>query len=663
MKRHPTKIILSILVMGLVVGVAVTYAQDVDPVSTVELGEIPDSLLSMEEYPADPDAPFFYAFNGLDIFFEEENESIIAVMRYHVRIKVFDEENKEASLVGISYYFEDDIERISNIRGVTVQPDGERVSLDPDRIRTINANSRYNIKEFEMPEVREGSVIDYTYEIRRRYIEELPSFDLAHQVPTAVSQASLLLPPYLRYQVIAEHTDLEPERYEERIDTSSAPKVFSIPRPAPMMRQHWTVKDVPAVEEELYISSINDYRPRLNFLMSEFGNPRQELINSWEYIAGHLRRIQNPWKQIDTATRADSLGREIANHFESPEQRQDSIFAHLNKRMNFDGQRGAFGEFDEDFVLDGNASNQPAINQVLVAMLQGAGIEAAPVFTSTRSFGEINTSIPSYFQFNSMLVYSQIDGRSFLMDASFPESQPGLIDTEAYTDSGMVYQKNDYEWIALDPAKSFYSISVEVDGRLSSRGDLSGSVYAEHEGYSAQVVREKMAEGEGASQAVEEILFDGQSGLQLENAVVEQTENYRQPVILRADFTLEEYAISYQDGLDFRPMIVGDLSSNPFEETDRKLPVTLNAPERLKLDYQIEVPPDYSQDEQDQGNVLELPGARLEENYRSGGTLLSYNFDIDIRCKHFEVQDYPRLRELYERWVEISRGNWTIGKN
>ncbi|MDZ7690061.1 MAG: DUF3857 domain-containing protein [Balneolaceae bacterium] len=190
--------LLTVFLLALLVVPSISSAQiyknENAQIPTAEFGQVPDSLLQMESYNPAPSAPYLYAYKNVNITFEEEEESIVAILNYHVRIKVFDEDAKQASIIAIPYYFQDDVESVDQIRGYTYQPDGSRTSLQPENIRTINLNTRYNVKEFNMPGVAEGSVIEYSYRKKRRFIEELPDFHLAHQVPTAVAKATVEYP-------------------------------------------------------------------------------------------------------------------------------------------------------------------------------------------------------------------------------------------------------------------------------------------------------------------------------------------------------------------------------------------------------------------------------------------------------------------------------------
>lgn len=632
-------------------------------ITGLEFGEIPDSLYTMERYEPNPSAPFIYDFKNLDVSFENDENSIIAILNYHVRVKVFDADAREASIVAIPYYFERDIEEVRNIQAVTHTKDGRKIPLSEDAIRRININTRYNVIEFTMPAVQDGAILEYSYQIRRRYIEELPDFHLSNQAPTAMAKVSITYPGYLRYDTIRENFEGEVKHHTQEIDTSSVAKIFTIPQPDPILRETWIARNVPPIEEEAYISSLDDYRGKLKFKLSEFGIPRQKLENSWNLVVAELRRNQNVLEVAQKHSRARQIGTEIARRFENQSAIQDSIFRYVNTAVNFSGSKSPYSEVSDESVLSGEPADQAAINQTLLAMLNGAGIEAYPLLISTRQFGQINRSFPSFFQFNGQLTYSMIDGETYFMDASFPHSQPNLIPVDTYNETGLLLKPKGYDWKYINPAKSLFAIDIEVKAELDREGNLSGGISAESSGYPAQVIRQKHSNGEPIEQIVREAVFDGYSNAELGDISFANEQSFEEPFSFQADFMLQDYATSFSDGLEFSPMVVGYLMSNPFNESTRDLPVTLDAPEKLDLSYEITIPQGFSFPQGRQNRSIELPGASFTESYDIDTRTIRYEFHIDISRKRFEPEVYPQLLNLYERWVEISNSSWLIKRN
>lgn len=625
-----------------------------------EFNQLPDSLFADSQYPANPEVPFLYSLKKLDISFEETDQSIVAVLRYHVRVKIFDSSVQEASLVGIPYYFEDNIEQVQDIRGVTWQSPQQKIELSAEQVRTINVNSRYNVKEFTMPAVTDGSVIEYVYTIRRRYIEELPDFYLAHQVPTQRAEVSITYPQYLRYNgLVEDYQGLVRNFNSQRVPEGDAPKIYTFPQPDPVVTETWLASNIPAIRQESYITSLDDYRPKIKFQLSEFGIPRQTLENSWEFVVAELRRKQQINARINSYSQAQQRGASIAKEFDSKQAAQDSVFTFLNRVVNYSGSNAPFDSIGEVPVLNGEPSNQAAINQVLAAMLRGAGIEAHPVLVSTRSSGQINRDFPSFFQFNGQLVYSRIDGKSYFMDASFPYSHPNLISVEMYNEPGLLLGESGFQWLDIEPEHSRFGIDVDMQAELDRQGNLGGFMRIANIGYPAQQIRQRLAQGAPLEQVVRDVVFDGYGEVEVSSAQQLSSAN-ADSIILSADFRIPKYALSFADGLDFRPMIVGNLSENPFQNQDRNLPITLDAPERLDLSYTINLPDGMELAQSPADNEVRLPGATFTEIYSNETNTLQYNFQIDIARKEFSTEQCNQLYQLYNRWVELSNSRWRI---
>ncbi|MFU8811962.1 MAG: DUF3857 domain-containing protein [Balneolaceae bacterium] len=627
-----------------------------------DLGNVTERELRLEP---EHDYPFEFLKKKSSIRFREDGGSIEAVIDHVVRMKIYTADPLElgsVALVGIPYYQADQMERIVNLQGKTFHPDGTVQELDTDTKTESQLNSRYNIVEFEMPDVEQGVVIEYAYTVIRRYIEELPDFYFAHRVPVREASVSLQNERYLRYDDQILNADFDVQYTEQQVDTSSVPLVFSYRRPEPVKVQTWRAENVPPVDASAYISSIDDIRGKVKFQISEFGLPRQPLENSWEFIAAQIRRNANPEATLAKQDSLKQLGEEWASRAPSAVAARDSIFMHVNRSVRYNGLTAVFLDDDLSHVLKGEPANQAEINMVLLAMLRGAGIYARPVYISGRDFGRINKSFPSIYQFNRMLVLAEMDGEQMFMDASFEYSYPGLIPIESYNEQGFMLNDDGYEWIDIRPSRSFFGLHLTIDADLTENGALSGRIRAVTEGYPSQQIYRQMESGEPAEEIVRQTFLDVYSDPNLSDATIEGVETVGGAIELTASFTIDDYAISFSDGIEFRPMVAGYLFRNPFEPTQRRVPITLDAPEQLRIDYEIRFPDGYSLQAAGETRSTRLRGAELAEAYEADGQVVRYRFEIDISRKEFPSSVYSQLRRMYERWVELSNETWLIEK-
>lgn len=665
MKRKSGILLLSIItIVGL--NVAANAQQGNSTINVVDLfsdfGDVTSEKLSLQP---GHDYPFEYLTKRAAIRFIEDEDGIRAIIDHLVRIKVFTDDRLEladASVISILYYDADNMERIQNLEAITHLPGGGEIRLQNDAVSTSQLNSRYNVMEFEMPETEQGAVIEYKYTVIRRYIEELPDFYLSHRVPTREAFVTLQNERFLRYEAVLEDTDFEVDYRRQEIDTSNVPMVFSYERPEPILVERWSAKDIPAVDPSAYISSVDDLRGKVRFLISEFGIPRQPLDNSWELVAAQIRRNSDPEKLLENQHKLKEIGEEIAGYFDTEQAVQDSIFSFVNETVLYNELNAVFVDDSLDHVLNGRPANQAEINMTLLALLRGADIESYPLYISGRDFGRINRSFPSPYQFNRMLVHSRINDRNWTMDASFPFSEPDLIPIESYNEQGFILREESHEWIEITPEKSRFDLSISIDSGLNARGDLSGTLSAVTKGYPAQRILSEMETGQTEQEVAAATFFDIYGSDIINSVEINSISSESREVAVDVDFTIEEYATSFSDGLDFRPMIVGYLYQNPFESTQRRVPITLDAPENLVVNYSVRIPDGFSVDENSGMQNIQLSGAQLTEQYETEGNRLEYSFRIDISRKEFSADLYPELRRIYERWVELSNATWLIEK-
>lgn len=608
--------------------------------------------------------PYEYLLKESAIRTVERPTGIVAIIDNLVRIRVLTDdqlEKAEASLVGIPFYFKDGIETITNLEAITHLPNGSKIRFDSDSSRTVDLNSRYKIIEFEMPEVQKGSILEYKYTLERRYIEELPNFYLAHRVPTQKASLFLKNSEFIRYDAVPLHVeDFDLKYSEHRVDTSNVPLLFTIKRPNPIYVQEWNAEDIPAVDVSSYISSIDDIRAQIKFQISEFGIPRQPLENSWEFVAAQILRNHNPYTQIEQLDEFRKKGEKIASSKSSLVEIQDSVFQFVNSSVQFNGVNAVFAEGDISQILEGEPADQAQINMALLAMLRGAGVDAKPLYLSGREFGRIDKSFPSIFQFNRLLVFSEINGEQYFMDASFPFSMPNLIPIESYNVQGMALTKENYRWINISPERSVFDLDIDIAASLNTDGTLTGKITAQTRGYPSQRIRSNLESATPFAEIIKSTFFEIYTEAVVSESNLNVHSQNRNIVDLSANFEIPNYAASFRDGIEFRPMVVGYLFRNPFESTQRRVPITLDAPEKLSIDYTVDLPDGFSVDEMGETRATSLQGAALREEYRSEGNRVEYTFNIDIIRKEFPADVYSQIRRIYERWVFLSNETWFI---
>lgn len=623
-------------------------------------GEVPDSLFLMEPTH---DYPYEVLSRIIRIRFEPEDNRPVARIEFHDRIKVYDDNPSElarAALVAIPFHSGDNIEQIERIEGVTYLPDSEPVALDSRDVRYSDLNTRQRVAEFIMPNVRAGAILEYRYTIRRTYIDELPDLIVGESVPVRYLHMELNNGEFVRYQSSPSGLREEIGYFREEEERPEFPLIFTIPQPEPLLVEHWVARDLPAASEEPYGPPLPDRLGRIKFQISEFGQPRQPLLNNWDYVAARLYRTElNPFEVISANDSISSRGADLTSELTSDHEKVEKLFRYVNRAMEYNGELSPFHYVESDKVLSGEPADQASINLALLALLEGAGLNAWPVYISGRPAGSLVREFPSLFQFHQMLILAETESGFVWLDASYPESWPGLIRPESWSQVGWRLSPDDHQWVFIQPSQARFLLEIEVDAEFNRNGDLEGIVRINSDGYPAREARVYERHSESSEEVLRSLFFESYPEVVLFDSRIEEARE-GSGLGFETGFRLPGYAISFEEGLQFHPVMLGYLDHNPFEGDTRKWDILLDAPEKVTMSYRIRLPDGFELNEQPASHRTGLDGAEFVEEYMATGQILEYDYRIEIDRRRFSRNDYDDLQRLYERWVYLSRDEWFI---
>ena len=621
-------------------------------------GAIPMQAFVMD--PSDTtDNDYRYLYHGMDVRFEVKGDRIHALITQHLRIRVQTQFGTMAGLVSIPLYAENELETLESIEAATWLSPSRSQPLDPDTRRQVKVNERYTITEFSMPQVKPGAVLDIRYTVRRRYLEELPDFNVMMSQPVDFAMVRLVNSTFLRYRAIPIYGQSNLSFEEARVDTGMVRSIFEGRSSEPLLVQTWHARNVPALREEPLSGSADDYRWRIKFQWSEFGNPRQYLESGWDVVAAELRRRPGLYSQIERYDAGRRIGAGFGLRVAEPRARVDSIYAYVRDQANASVNRGITSEEDPAIVLEGKPAPHALVNQVLISMLRGAGIQAWPLLTASREYGKILTDFPSYYQFNRMLVYVQLPGEELLLDATDPFSRPGMIPDDIVGTEGFLLKEEEHDWVKLRTNQTSSHLEVAFDGRLDRNGLLSGRLRSQHQGLKARQFEQRAFTVPDAVALSEELLFRNAGRASYKKASILHSKAGLDPG-LDLDIQVNRFATSFREGLEFNPMLIGWLESNPLGDGPRRLPVSVDIPESFTLIVNLGLPPGYRMPRPSDAQEASMTGASLKVAYRQEGDTLRYRVDVKLDAVTVPPENIDEIRQFYDSWVALSAARWFL---
>ena len=255
-----------------------------------EWGEVSRDVMERTAFPADSNAA---AVALLDYGRVRVRKNLQLVFERHRRVKLLSEAAYDAwGTVEIPCYADDDVQEVSDIEGQTfvLGPEGEvaRHELDDDVIFDEDVDGASRRVRFTLPALAPGAVIEYRYEIESAHPLYMPDWSFQAGEPTRWSEFRVTIPEMLDYVTqfqgskspdINESDDTRMQlrfRWEEAGFSRSRKRLLRMQA----VKRRWVMKDVPALREEPFMTTPDDYRAMLRFQLARIGLRGQRPL--WE---------------------------------------------------------------------------------------------------------------------------------------------------------------------------------------------------------------------------------------------------------------------------------------------------------------------------------------------------------------------------------------------
>ena len=161
--------------------------------------------LSEKVYAKDSTAPAAYLYVKRKSYYRYvNNEGLTLVTEIHKRIKFYSKEGFDYATETVSLYQSNGAEeKISGIKAYTYSLEEGKVvetKLEKDGIFKTKKTKNRNEVKFTMPNVKEGSVVEYTYKISSPYIQSIDEFVFQDAIPIKKMQASMRILEYFKFR-------------------------------------------------------------------------------------------------------------------------------------------------------------------------------------------------------------------------------------------------------------------------------------------------------------------------------------------------------------------------------------------------------------------------------------------------------------------------------
>ena len=182
------------------------------------------------------------------------------VFTHYKRVKILKKSGFDIATVIFAIYFGEG-HQLFDIKATTYNIENGLVTetkLDSKSIFTEDYSKNILLKKFTFPSLKEGSIIEYSYTFETGTTVNLFPWDFQGKYPCLWSEYDVSIPEMFNYVTLAQGGN------PFYINTSADNIEFGF-----RAKQHrWVMKDVPALNDESYTSTINNYISKVEFQLA-----------------------------------------------------------------------------------------------------------------------------------------------------------------------------------------------------------------------------------------------------------------------------------------------------------------------------------------------------------------------------------------------------------
>ncbi len=624
---------------------------------TYDFGDIPDEHLQMDFYEKDSSASAVVLFEIGDALVEYRNNRFESTLKFHSRIKILADDAVDLADISISFSKRNPGQKVKNLK-VSVynsSESGELTIEEVDEKDTFEENivdDIYEIK-FLIPNVKKGSVIEYSYEIDSQFAFDFNTWIFQKEIPVIESRFNIKIPNYFRfYPDIRGYHELS---FQERVRYNGNLRFRGTALGYYGYNYMFWMKDIPALKEEPYM------RPNVDYLSTV-----SLYLNAVDFPGGYSGPIQESWSSLiedliddpgfgGMLISTDLLSGEVDSLIAGLENESDKMKAIFDFVRDSISVENVYHETLDD-VFKERTGNGGDKNLLLVQLLREAGLNAHPFLTSTRINGQVIPNYPDISQFNRNLAFVLFDSTYHLLDPNNSLLPYDTYSSQILGSKGLIIDKSQTIWLDIFSKRTnneLKYITATIDSN-TTRYKVNSQSY----GLLAYNYHRQLIDADSSSNFEKDLLVEN---AQLDSIQITQTELDKSFKYV-ADISIDN--LGTDSVLYINPMVYKYIDENPFESEVRSFPVDYEYPFDESIVMNIVIPDGWNIEELPQPVLYRLPGrsGEFRRIIRADESQISMNYRFKIDKIRFMPEEYEILKGMYDQMVTSLAENIVLKK-
>lgn len=617
-----------------------------------EFGKPTQAEYAMTEFSSDPSASGAVLYNRGTYKVEVREDYVKLVLRIHKRIKVFDAKRFDHASVAINYYTGgSSVESIHGLQVITHQ-DGIKKMLSKDEVYNTQDNSYWSTLRFTFPDVQDGSILEYTYELVSPYFSHLKEWNFAGALPTIYSELHMEMPGNFIYnKTLYGNRKLD---YETAYLKKSCFHLPGYRVPGDCEVGTYIMKNVPTIKKEEFMLSTENYSPALRFELVQLTDMRAEtqyITSSWKNLDSYFKGHSNIGRQLRQSKLMKKVLPDSIFKIEDDTERAKAIYYSVQEYMHWNGLRRYLTQTDVKKAIKEKSGHSSEINLALINAMEAADLDVHAMLIADRASAMPSQLYPVLIGFDNIIAYLKIDGKKYFLDATDKNTSFGTLPLNSVNGLGRVldFKKGSFweEVVPTSPNVHFANIKISVQ----EDGTFSGDAEEMYTGYMAMAARTGQ-QSLNLSEKLKQKQHENEH-LEISDLHVENSSDLEQPY-------KEKYKFHYFQQEDakrvyLKPLTIDPLfSKNPFLSATRTYPIDFGFPMVGNYLVSIALNDKYKFLKVPENKILKLPNGDGDFSvvYNVSDDILNMRFSIRLNTFHYPKEAYPALKQYFSEMIE-----------
>ncbi len=634
-------------------------------------GKIDLSDLEMTRYAKDTTADAFMLFdNGSTKFSLNLEHKFQFVFERHFRIKIFKKSAFNLANFKFDMYNSNSSKEVlSNLKASTFNLVNGKViqtKLNKDNIFQ-EEKKNHNTKKFAFPEVKEGSIIELSYSITSDFLYNIRGWNFQYHYPALWSQYNYVIPEYFEYRPFSKGYLPYAISKEEQGETTfnyhhdavfefaSHTQAYDEKIVAKTKDITVATKDVPAFISEPNIDCEDNYIESIDFELSSIQYPyqmRKNYAQTWESVNKEMNEDDEFGQLLKSKGFISDTVKSICKDKATNLDKASAIYYHVQKRMKWNESYSLYSRRGLKKPYEERTGNSSEINLLLTLMLQTAGLNASPVLFSTRDNGNGFEFYPTVSKFNSVLTKLEIDGQTYLLDATDEFCPMGTLPANDINVKGRVVNDDKGDWVTLDNSIRYretksYFLKILPDGKLT------GNIIGKYDGYAGINYREHLSHEKSTDDYIRK-MQEHFKGLTINGYSIVNKDNINNTLTDSLNVEIADNVEIMGDKILFQPLLFETINKNKYTLEDRKYPVNYNYPISEVYLFNYTIPEGYEVESVPQARTIKLQDNSIVMSYitQADANRIMIIFKRTINKVMFLPDEYLNLKEFYNQLVK-----------